>query len=128
MTGYHWAGALIAAGAIVYAIYCLAIAVAFRIYDRWQARKARRQAKLRAELTAEAERIFPGTDSDKFPGCQCTVRWNGDADRGEITVCGQCAQPVGKHRAVWGPGSLDDETPAVVLAVVTEVMDRRGRR
>ena len=84
-----------------------------------QARKARRQATLRAHLKADAELLFPGSDSPVWPDeCDpdepCRTTFDNDADRGHFHPCRAHMAAEGRHhKRVQHPANR-----AVILADV----------
>ena len=83
-----------------------------------------------AEQAAAAERLFPGTDADRFDG-DCT---DPPCSPEDSWVCGWHlyqvragdTERVGRHRAIWEL-PLDDQPSEVIAAIITDLEDRRGQ-
>lgn len=112
-----WILALAGAGALAYAIYCVIFAIVFRLHDRWQARKERREAVLRDRLR-QVDRLFPGTDSDCDPEAPCSL-WDFKGDRPVEVIC-RNHLPGGKHHP---PSSLyvGPEPPVVASQLFADL-------
>ena len=71
MNGRYWAVIIVIT---YFAVPCLIGWAVNRVIQRQERRQALREAALRSHLHAHAERMFPGSDSPRFPDL-CDPDW-----------------------------------------------------